>query len=200
MGAGCAVAFVVVLVIAGAIGLFVFSKPGFPERTFDPPWPNNQKGPAPAGNFPKKTPAGADKTDAIIGHLKKRSAIGSFTLQNIVPSADNKIYGNSQGEAKAVYTAGSTTVTFLVAEYRSASEASVEFGRFIGRERSKGSKILAPPKVVGKSINGEFENSNGRYVAFCNWPDGAAILCHLISAADAKQLNEFRSAIKAGTQ
>jgi hypothetical protein len=184
-------------IIAAAVGIMLYSRSS--SSSAETNARAQQSGPPSGGTFPTPRPSGADKTDALVEALKRRTRIGDFELQNIIPSGDARIYGNSQGEARAVYTKGGDTVTLLAAEYASRAEASVEFGRMLGRERSRGARLVVQPKVNGDTINAAFESADEMSVAFCSWPEGMSVLCHQISSASGDAINEFRNSIR-GTQ
>jgi hypothetical protein len=184
------------VVIAAAIGLFVFTnRLSDPPRDYDPPRPANL---ATNREFPKTQPDSPDRTEALINALKQRPTIGGFSLQNVVPAHSARQYQNSSGEVKGIYTSSGKTVTFLVAQYESKVFASVEFGRMIGRAKNGGTRIIDLPKVTGKTINARFETGTQTTVAFCNWPDNAAVLCHQVTSNDATAMDEFRAALKDG--
>jgi hypothetical protein len=184
------------IVIAAAIGFFVFTnRLSDPPRDYDPPRPANL---GTNREFPKERPDSPDRTEALINALKQRPTIGGYSLQNVVPQHSARQYQNSSGEVKGIYTSSGKTVTFLVAQYESKAFAATEFGRMVGRAKGSGARVVANLKVTGKTINAAFENGIQKTVAYCNWPDGAAVLCHQVTSDDTAALDEFRNALKSG--
>ncbi|MBK9163397.1 MAG: hypothetical protein IPM21_05690 [Acidobacteria bacterium] len=189
------------LIIAGAVGIFLYtSRATVSEssvRESDLTRPTATQSPEPPATASRTTTSG-NKTEALIEAIKQKPTIGGFALQNVIPQQSNRAFNNSLGEVKGVYTANGKTVLFVVAEMEHRARATVEFGRMIGRERARGAKVTEQIRVKDGTINAAFENGNTKSVAFCNWPDKAPVLCHVVGSDDEKALIEFREGLASG--
>lgn len=150
--------------------------------------------PVKSGTFPMTIRTGKDRTNALVEDLKLRIKIDEFELQNVIPSGEVRTFRNSQGEAKAIYTRAGDTVTLTTAEYSSRTIASLEFGGMLGRERSRGARILSEPKFTVDAINAAFATDE-KIVAFCNWPAGKRVLCHQLRSPSGAALTDFQDAL-----
>lgn len=195
---GVLVLLVAAAIIAAAIGMYIYTRESTTaEHVYDPPKPTSTRTPA-STSTDTVTSSDGNKTDALIEAVKQKSPVGGYSLQNVIPQHSNKAFNNSLGEVKGVYTANGNTVTFVVAELENRGRASVEFGRMLGRERSRGAKVTEQIRVKGTNINAAFENGKTKSVAFCNWPDKAPVLCHVVSSDDERALTEFREGLATG--
>lgn len=195
IGAIVVVAAAVVVLIAAATGLIWYTS-GPPERTFDKPVPTNtnlsnsgSKGASPVSrsNF--------DNAEAMIAELKERPSIGAFTLQNIVPSHGPKFYQNSESEAKGVYTDGTRSVSFLLANYKSQSDAQSAFARMLERERKLGREVPQEPKAEAGTIRTAFSQPGELTVAACDWSKPEHVRCHRLTSTDEQAIADFSTAI-----
>ncbi len=194
---GVLIVFGAAMIVAAAIGFYIYSSRTTPERDYDPPKPAATRTPELPATASKTSNTG-NKTEALIEAIKQKSTVGGYALQNVIPQHSNRAFDNSLGEVKGVYTANGKTVSFVVAELEHRARATVEFGRMVGRERARGAKVTERIRVKGSTINAAFENGSTKSVAFCNWPDKAAVLCHLIGSDDEKALTEFREGLATG--
>ncbi len=195
---GVLVVLVAAVIIAAAIGIYVFSdRTSAPERDYDPPRPASTRTPSDRAKALKTTSNG-DKTNELVEELKQKPTIGGFSLQNIIPQHSNRVFDASQGEVKGIYTANGRTVSFFIAEYSDRARAAVEFGRMVGRERSRGATITDQIRVAGGAINAAFTNGKNKNVAFCEWPDNEPVKCHLIGSEDEQALAAFRDGLSTG--
>ncbi len=183
-------------IVGAAVGIvwYASSKSSPREMPFEKPYPdtNSNKN----NGFSNTKPESKDKTNILIATIKKRSQVGDFALQNVVPTQSERTYKNSEGEVKGVYFGSGKTVTLLLAEYSNRGLAAIDFGRMMGTERSKGAKVVSKLKVSGNAITGAFENGKMKTFAFCNWPPDKAILCYQISSEDGTALVAFRKALR----
>lgn len=195
---GVLIVLVAAFVIAAAVGIYVFSgdRPE-PDNVYYPQRPTSTRTPSDRSNA-LKTQANGDKTDALVEELKQKPTIGGFSLQNIIPQHSNRIFNESQGEVKGIYTANGKTVHFLLAEYGDRARAAVEFGRMVGRERSRGATVTDQIRVSGGTINAAFTNGKANSIAFCEWPDNEPVKCHLIGSDDETALSDFRDGLTSG--
>lgn len=183
-------------VIAGAVGIILYKN--YAGSAGGQTNSSSRTETSKSGSFPTTATETGSKTGALVENLKGRQKIGNFELQNVIPSGDSRTFANSLGEARAIYTNEGETVTLLAAEYASRSIASVEFGRMLGRERSRGAKVIVQPTVNRDSMNAAFETPALKTVAFCSWPEGKAVICNQISSASGGTIIEFRNALTGG--
>ncbi len=186
----------VLIIIAIAVGIFLF-KSGPPERDYDPPRPTNQR-PIGTNRGGNNSVNSFNKTDALVLKMEEKANVGGFKLENVIRSDSDRTYRHSWAEVKGLYAADGQKISHLVAQYDSSARATLEFGRMVGRARSEGATVTAPIKVSGKMINAEFITKATRHVAFCDWNDKAAVLCHLIESDDADAIDKFRAGLKTG--
>jgi hypothetical protein len=182
-------------VVGAGVGIFMYANSGSSPREMPFEKPTDLGNPS-NKSLTNTNPDRGDKNNILMETIKKRSQVGDFTLQNVVPSQSERAYKNADGEVKGVYSGSGKTVTLLVAEYSSKGLAAIDFGRMMGTERSKGSKIVSKLKVGGDAITGAFENGKIKTLAFCSWPPKKIILCHQISSEDGPALTAFRKALQ----
>lgn len=184
-------------IVAAAIGIYFYtykSKPSPPP--FERPANMRTANSSGSANNRPGTRSNGSPTDNLVNAIRSRSKVGSFDLQNVVPTISTPTFTNTIGEAKGIYVSGGKTITFTVAEYRNKAQAAVYLTRLMRERSEKGAKILSKARVSQNGINGSFQDDKQTYYGFCNWPAGKASLCHLIAGDDAAAVEEFRQALQ----
>lgn len=187
------IAIIGIVIILLAVGIYFFTSS--PRRTFDPPGNlNNRPASAPrTSGTPVTGPK--DTTDALINAIRKKSEVGDYKLQNVVPSFSAPLFSSSIGEAKGVYSSANSTVNFTAAEFDGKGRAAVSLTQMVRKRSEAGAKILTKVKVDKTGANATFEQNGHHNYAYCTWQTDKAVLCHVINAPDEKTVQDFRRSL-----
>ncbi|MBX3243017.1 MAG: hypothetical protein KF685_00930 [Acidobacteria bacterium] len=182
------------VIVVATIGIYLYTTPS--PRPFERPANLRTNSPSKTENKDPIKNTNGTPTDNLVGAIRKRSKVGGFDLQNVVPNTSTPTFTDTIGEAKGIYVSGGRTITFTVAEYKTKAQAAVYLTRLLRERAEKGAKILDKVRVSQKGVNGSFQDDKQTYYGFCTWPDNKATLCHLIAGDDAASVLEFRQALQ----